>query len=109
MTEHTPGPWAVDSNNRVIGPPRPHKQGATIGLDTGVHLASVKDTICYVTCLTLAAQPANARLIAAAPDLLAALEQLVTDWQDVPDPMDRESQGPFEQARAAIAKARGRL
>ena len=45
---------------------------------------------------------ANARLIAAAPDLLTALEGLLADWERVhgPVPADHET-------RAAIAKARG--
>ena len=46
------------------------------------------------------AQEANAHLIAAAPDLLAALEELCEQVR---------SGGPFDtlNARAAIAKARG--
>lgn len=46
---------------------------------------------------------ANARLIAAAPELLAALEWIVDDWEKVTErtlPDDHE-------AKAAIAKARG--
>ena len=52
---------------------------------------------------------ANARLIAAAPDLLAALRALITEW-------DRPREIPADpdwcdaivgQARAAIAKAEG--
>jgi hypothetical protein len=43
---------------------------------------------------------ANARLIAAAPDLLEALERIVFDWDGEPDDMS--------EAHAAIAKAKGR-
>jgi hypothetical protein len=50
---------------------------------------------------------ANARLIAAAPDLLAALKQLVADYEGVPDPTDADGQSVFDSARAAIAKATG--
>ena len=45
--------------------------------------------------------PANARLIAAAPDMLAALERL----EAVREPGDEIA--ALEQARAAIAKAKG--
>ena len=41
---------------------------------------------------------ANAALIAAAPDLLASLEEIVST---------RPTQGRYARARAAIAKARG--
>ena len=53
---------------------------------------------------------ANARLIAAAPDLLAALRELVTLW-DSPEPFTGADAlqaigEATERARAAIAKAR---
>ncbi len=44
---------------------------------------------------------ANARLIAAAPELLAALEGIVDGWE-------RNLSGPIADARAAIARAKGR-
>lgn len=45
---------------------------------------------------------ANLQLIAAAPELLVALESLVADWERVHGPI------PFDhEARAAIAKATG--
>lgn len=46
-------------------------------------------------------QRANARLIAAAPDMLEALHKIINNWDDL-HPKDRA------QARAAIAKAEGR-
>lgn len=49
-------------------------------------------------------QRANARLIAAAPELLEALEQAVTSMQDNGWP---NSHLAVRSARAAIAKARG--
>lgn len=54
---------------------------------------------------------ADALLIAAAPDLLAALQQIVKDWdsvdpcEPVPDEINEDSH--WESARAAIAKALG--
>jgi len=48
---------------------------------------------------------ANARLIAASPDMLEALELLIKDFADYP-----ASERPclaFDKAHAAIAKARG--
>ena len=43
----------------------------------------------------------RANLIAAAPDMLAALKKIINNWDDL-HPKDRQ------QARAAIAKAEGR-
>ena len=45
---------------------------------------------------------ANARLIAAAPDMLQALEELIAEWSD-----GKHESGGFDMARAAIAKATG--
>ena len=61
---------------------------------TGIAYISVSDSE--------AEDLANARLFAAAPDLLAALENLVSDWERVIGqiPADHE-------ARAAIARATG--
>jgi hypothetical protein len=49
---------------------------------------------------------ANARLIAAAPDLLDALKRLESATRILPPDMD-EPDSPLAQARAAIAKAEG--
>ncbi len=49
---------------------------------------------------------ANARLIAAAPDLLAALEGLLSDAIEL-GLADSEYSGSAIEARAAIAKAKG--
>ena len=50
---------------------------------------------------------ANARLIAAAPDLLAALEALVGEADLGEVDLDDDDRAKLEQARAAIAKATG--
>ena len=88
MSEHTPGPWTISQGDLGILrlTARPSEMGRTL------HLASFAE-----------ATDADARLIAAAPDLLAALENIAwpeavfSDWF-------MEAQ---KQARAAIAKAKG--
>lgn len=86
MNKHTPGPWkthltddtlVVDGNGLVIA----HMGGLYLGDDSPME--------------------ANARLIAAAPDLLAALEVIAADsrWTS--------GEPTLMQARAAIAKAKG--
>lgn len=75
MNTHTPGPWEWDGKFIVC---IPHAEGVT----------------CFRT------NPEDARLIAAAPDLLKALKQIEFDW-------DGEEEDMYE-ARAAIAKAEGK-
>lgn len=93
-TNHTPGPWHVVK---------------TCDPSALWHLAicglrSTTDTR-TTTIAMIRDSEANARLIAAAPELLEALEALVVqeDWhgEDVPP------ESPIGKARAAIAKARG--
>lgn len=87
---HTPGPWEVAMPGEV------DEHYAV--LDGFGHTASV-----YGYPEEASAALANARLIAAAPDLLAACEELLIylgDWNDMEDET-------CVAARRAIAKARG--
>ena len=107
MTKHTPGPWMVESDG---------KEDATVTAFTAVHHNPVY--ICRVYGEGVLARAgdsteeraANAALIAAAPDLLAALEMAVATIERI-----APKHGPFSSvdgtlsvARAAIAKAEGR-
>lgn len=87
MNKHTPGPWTIDNSN-----------GATY-INQG-NQPIVPITICR---LTSNHTTANANLIAAAPELLEALEGIRElmgiDWL-LPE---------FDEAREAIAKAKGEL
>ena len=80
MSEHTPGPWeavAVDAGHYVVW----DSQGNVLGRRL---------------------YPEDARLIAAAPELLAALERVVYDLEPY------VTASHLQPARAAIAKARGK-
>jgi hypothetical protein len=83
---HTPGPWTV-----------------TFGIDgavihNGVTIAKVNiDAIAWKT---------NARLIAAAPELLKALGGVMEWWMES-DEGDEMPTDLFVQAHAALAKAKG--
>lgn len=83
---HTPGPWLIDpiSDDRVI---------LLDNCDGAVGEVVYADT----------RNPADARLIAAAPDLLAALQTLLDDPY-LSDPINNER---MAAARAAIARATG--
>ena len=94
---HTPGPWAVVPSVR-FGSFDGKTTVASYGISNG------SEWVCAIPCYAANTEPsaANARLIAAAPDLLAACEALLAShkygdgvgWQHARD-----------KARAAIAKA----
>lgn len=95
-THHTPGPWKAGTG-WVLGPAN-----------------QAKPAICYKTSTpnSLDQDEANLRLIAAAPDLLAALKDaLVACGEGGLDVLDDGSGTDWEWvkvAEAAIAKAGGR-
>lgn len=94
MSAHTPGPWRID------------KLGPWVEADDRVE-GSVAD--CDVGRWEEAQRIANARLIAAAPDLLAACEFAAAVLSVVralakDDPRDRIA---LDRCAVAIAKARG--
>jgi hypothetical protein len=110
MSAHTPGPWAAPTlwdasgltQNRVTHAPR---GGEEWKRDTAVICVLPNDP----------SNRPNANIIAAAPDLLAIIEALVS----MRDESDFTHEGAYEafhkggaeevweRARAAIAKARG--
>ena len=79
--QHTPGPW--------------HTAG-----DQGVQIRSQRDQIAKVWTMRGNEWKANARLIAAAPELLEALKAVLANSLDSKGLADAH-----KQARAAIAKA----
>ncbi len=96
MSKHTPGPWRVEHQN-----PSPTTGEWMIAGSKPGYLAEVRD------CGSGDVR-ANARLIAAAPDLLEACELIVSAFDQLA-PMSSARNEPLQinAARAAIAKARG--
>jgi len=113
MSKHTPGPWLADNflcdgdhALRIAMPDVRTMPGATIAVaqhnwsdaEFGERRISWKEA------------EANARLIAAAPAMLAALEFITEqfgDWLDGVEDPDRADTDAMEAARAVIAAARG--
>lgn len=97
--KHTPGPWEVyDAENRPgIEAPSVGFSIVVYGLDEDV---TVGEDQCGVYGRTPEEGAANAHLIAAAPELLAALKLLLSGAHD--------HQPGIAEAEAAIAKAEGR-
>ncbi len=90
--EHTPGPWEIKSPielpQELIGPVDP--QGGA-----------------WMTAGTIGGNDkANARLIASAPELLAAAEQVCDEMEDVVEWTENDC---FQALKAAVAKAKGEL
>ena len=97
--KHTPAPWRVSSESpRII-----KKDYRAIGSDAGFLIASTMGNDNSGFYASEQEADANARLIAAAPELLEALEELITATQH----LDQCHQATADKARAAIAKAKG--
>jgi hypothetical protein len=101
MSAHTPGPWKVDQQRRAHG----------------YNVAVFSGDIAVADVPGIGKDPANdpeadanARLIAAAPELLGALDDLawIVEAGRVEPVARAEVDERLERARAAIAKAEGR-
>jgi hypothetical protein len=101
MSAHTPGPWTDESGD-----------GSKWGVfdADGRAVALAQQIVSLRVDVYQAERTANARLIAAAPDLLAALVECVVDMQATEDfyGPHTKAQEVMAAARAAIAKAEGR-
>lgn len=99
MSVHTPGPWEVriERGKHCIRPADVKQAGHTVGY---APLAKVEGD------RRVGSQAENARLIAAAPDLLEALEELLSAPQ-LSGEVSFNLRLRIEKARAAIAKATG--
>ena len=98
--KHTPGPWAVDSDGSGWYIEATPERGHSLAFIASPEFQEEPDT-------SASEAEANARLIAAAPDLLEALQWLVDILPD-PDLDNDELQRTWtRRARAAIAKATG--
>ena len=100
-TNPTPGPWTREYGQRFI-------HDASAGIKAGgLYIAAALDFNQFSRDEEV---EANARLIAASPDLLQALE-LALRYLDHPEvksiPFALPVDAAIDQARAAIAKARG--
>jgi hypothetical protein len=89
MSTHTPGPWVRAGSNVVTAPTETRVGG-----------------FCVAQCNTMMdGNIANARLIAAAPDLLDALDRIRKDLQRMSDGYSADLDVMVDVARAAVAKA----
>ena len=93
-TGHTPGPWSVEP---------PGYSCFDVRCEFGYFIATCHDGVRGTRNADV-----NARLIAGAPDLLAALQRIVAVLdKQVASPHLAERASPLAQAKAAISKATG--
>jgi hypothetical protein len=99
MSKHTSGPWSACCLDRcphhVFGP-----NGDEIICDLNHNEPDAYGYDEYNGIVTIDQRQANARLIAAAPDLLEALENLENDDNSIPS-------YAWDMVQSAIAKAKG--
>jgi hypothetical protein len=100
IEQHTPGPWGVLST--AVGPAYTAVCIGQLNEEKGLDGASDEYAVCVVPLIHDESR-ANARLIAAAPDLLTALEEVLPHVEFSHRPFKAE----VAAARAAIAKATG--
>jgi hypothetical protein len=95
MSKHTAGPWSVENDTDIAGIENDPANGCFGPVDVAhVYLRTVPGRT-----------EANANLIAAAPDLLTALRDMMSTLADGPD--DSDVARVVNKARAAIFKATG--
>lgn len=98
--KHTPGPWFIPRANFPTG-----SAGTSVWALGGDVLIAESPS----KSLSLEGRRANARLIATAPELLEALQDVLDEWvRDLIDAgeEDVEERAYVKFARAAIAKAK---
>jgi len=92
-TQHTPGPWTVVQGNY---PAIKEISGPSFGIKAVMWATDLNED-------DYQKRDADLRLIAAAPDLLSALNAMLTHMGMDEDEWNKPT---FDQARAAIVKAR---
>lgn len=110
MSEHTPGPWTIDNVRHDRKADLKHLDIRGPGRPRGPSGREYRDIIgeVFTDWGTHDEVDANARLIAAAPELLGALEGLL---HELPQPEEGDAGDGFDairRAHAVVAQARGR-
>jgi hypothetical protein len=100
MSKHTPGPWSVNGNEIIA----PDTESDTHIAAYFVRVATIDDT--KETGWSKPVIAANARLISAAPDMLAMLHE-VLDLLNDPDADSSDAWRVESKIEAVIAKATG--
>ncbi len=106
MTQYTPGPWHVERIGSGYRSQQEKGMMHRIIADSGDHRHYEIGTIYYKPMAEEG--EANARLIAAAPELLEALRTMLYHFQPTAEIGPDEIENAVAEANAAIAKAENR-
>ncbi|MGA4640578.1 hypothetical protein ACQKC8_12485 [Stutzerimonas stutzeri] len=109
---YTPGPWEVVGGHVYTKLGAVNRAGSRAHETDGWNIASINPWACTNADgededMPVTEVMANAQLIAAAPDLLEALEMIVAEADSYTARTGKPIYNWLDQARAAIAKARG--
>lgn len=96
MSEHTPGPWTVAGDSIVVGP-----SGNVIAECCGYSVRATDPAQ-----RAQGGREANARLIAAAPEMLSLLTEFLCDQETLCEPYSNKSL--CEKAVELLARIEGR-
>lgn len=102
MSTHTPGPWVVAPGSKGD----PDLDDCDFMVEEATGRQEVVATI--VGPIGTGSTDANARLIAAAPELLDALRAFCGDYESTPTTSDTSLKAAYLHALKVIAKAEGR-
>lgn len=96
-TQHTPGPWLYDISRTGTEALITEEDGTTVAEIRTTHKTTAHSTL-----------EANVTLMAAAPDMLEALQKIHAWWTSMPSFYEGEDEMPadvFDAMRHAIARA----
>ena len=102
---HTPGPWIIDKLLSDKGAPIITAKSSWLKRSRAIakvlYEGGSEDPEVYP----------NALLIAAAPEILKALKNMVREWEEIvgTEEENKTPADPLEKAKLAIAKAEGRM
>lgn len=99
MSAHTPGPWSFRGS---LGP---HSNPGLKGPHIVENATGIQ--ICILNGWRTEVSEANARILAAAPELYEALEAMLAEFNEQMSGIVHDELAAISKARAALAKARG--
>lgn len=102
---HTPGPWSFEDCRFAQSDPESTVPG---GCDFWIIGGPGVEVLAVTNSVLVGTQEGNARVMAAAPDLLASVRDFLSLYEGVTDMVGDSVRAKLARARAAVEKAEGR-